>query len=110
MADIDAQSQAEEKRDEVVATIDGQVVSWENDYFGPATTTTTAQSLETGEAGTAPVVTSVAASTTLASSTETSVPDGAYTRTGYYNAELQSLQGLTFLGNHGGYASGVFDT
>jgi hypothetical protein len=33
-----------EKRQEVTATIDGQVVSWENNWFGPPATTLTASS------------------------------------------------------------------
>jgi hypothetical protein len=34
---------------------------------------------------------------------------GGFSRTGYYDSASQHLDGLTFLGNHGGDGSGVFD-
>lgn len=34
---------------------------------------------------------------------------GDYSRIGYYDSASQYLDGLTFLGNHGGDGSGVFD-
>ena len=40
---------------------------------------------------------------------QTADPNAAYTRSGYYDAESQTLDGLTFLGNYGGSGSGVFD-
>jgi hypothetical protein len=118
----------EEKRTMVTATIDGQVVSWTNNWFGYTTSTASASS------ATAAVATAIAAAEALvlgttatsassakstassasssASSSSTasaSAGSGAYTRIGYYDSESQTLDGLVFLGNHGGAGSGVFD-
>jgi len=93
----------------VVATIDGKVVSWENNYFGDAKT-----SAANVAAAATPVVNNVVAAVTSAAAAKktSSVadPSAAFQRTGYYNAESKTLDGLTFLGNHGGAGSGVFDT
>lgn len=101
---------ANEKRAEwVTVTMDGKVVSWENDWSGkataapaPAAATTTAAAA----AAATPAATSAAAGTVAKAAVD---PNAAYSRIGYYNAATQVLDGLTFLGNHGGQGSGVFD-
>lgn len=115
----------EKRADMVTATIDGKVVSWENNYFGAAAT-------GAPDAGTTPAAGTPAAASTAPASTRAAVVDtpiadavkgivknvkaaasgdstGAYSRTGYYDSESQTLDGLTFLGNYGGQGSGVFD-
>lgn len=126
------------REDWVTATIDGQVVSWINDYFGPTTnvdsatasaaihqvTTTMVTRIVTSNAcpkqgtstedaklATTNIATPIAKSSTVVESATPSlvVADHAYTRNGYYNSASQSLDGLTFIGNYGGEKSGVFD-
>jgi hypothetical protein len=91
------------KWDMVTATIDGQVVSWENSYFGPSSTAPApppAQPSSTPSVALAP----------LPKTTTLPVDSSAeFVRAGYYDSASQRLDGLTFLGNHGGSGSGVFD-
>jgi hypothetical protein len=46
---------------------------------------------------------------TLSAIPKTGGTTGDFSRTGYYDSASQHLDGLTFLGNHGGDGSGVFD-
>ena len=114
----------------VTATINGQVVSWINDYFGPSTQaaapapaapTTTAEALvQESVAQTtvqAPPATthkaSAPAATTEASqpaSSDDNSSGGAWNRVAYYNADQQVADNMVFLGNYGGQGSGVWDT
>lgn len=128
--------------DWVVANIDGKVVSWINNYFGPTTAATSPPVMtpvakprktitktivkvktesscpkETPEYGAAAIGSTISSTTTrptVAAPTKvpTSASDGdyAYTREGYYNAQNQTLDGLTFIGNYGGQKSGVWDS
>ena len=113
----------------VTATIDGKVVSWINDYFGPSTqaaaaapaptTTTQAVVQEESVAHTtaqAPATTHKApapAATTKASEpagSDDNSSGGAWSRVAYYNADQQVADNMVFLGNYGGQGSGVWDT
>ncbi|KAF4784673.1 hypothetical protein HER10_EVM0011047 [Colletotrichum scovillei] len=118
----------EEKRGEdwVVAEIDGKVVSWINNYFGP---TPAAPPAAAATPAVAPVVapsptptpsqapvaaavpqpaSSKAASSSGSGSGSGSV-SGDYERVGYYNADQGVADGIVFLGNYGGQLSGKFD-
>lgn len=46
---------------------------------------------------------------TLSATTKISGTSEDFSRIGYYDSASQHLDGLTFLGNHGGDSSGVFD-
>jgi hypothetical protein len=103
-----------EERTEVVATIDGKVVSWVNNYFGPSAAAPAdapaATAAAPAVAPVAPIVENVAAKVSSAVSPVAPIdPNAAYSQIGYYNAESQTLSGLTFLGNYGGQGSGVWD-
>lgn len=101
-----------EKRAEwVTVTMDGKVVSWKNDWSGKATAAAGAPAAAAATTtAAAPAATSPAAGAAASAVVKAAVdPNAAYTRIGYYNAATQALDGLTFLGNHGGQGSGVFD-
>jgi Putative TOS1-like glycosyl hydrolase (DUF2401) len=95
----------EEKRavgDLVIATIDGQVVSWTNEYDGSAQSTT------------APAATSSAGQSADRVAPKPAAPamnagKGQWGRQAYYHAEQQTADGLTFLNHMGGQGSGIFD-
>lgn len=102
----------EKRADIVTATIDGKVVTWENNYFGPGGATSTAAAAAGAATSAASVAASSAAPAVAAAAVnqkQTVDSSADYTRIGYYNAESQTLDGLTFLGNYGGSGSGVFD-
>ncbi|OAA46888.1 hypothetical protein NOR_02524 [Metarhizium rileyi] len=106
-----------ERADIVTATIYGKVVTWENNYFGGAATSTPASppaaTLQTGAAIVDTDATSEKPSATKASDkpTETLAPPRSdWDRVAYYNAEKQESENVVFMGNHGGQGSGVFDT
>ncbi|RMJ17108.1 hypothetical protein CDV36_003190 [Fusarium kuroshium] len=127
--------QRKKKRAEwITATIDGQVVSWENNYFGPATQAAPAPAAAAptqvaqepaapkaeAEEEVAPAKTSAktsikAPATSGGSQSKpkktktTAATGGAWARTSYYNAEQQAADNIVFLGNYGGDGSGVFD-
>lgn len=93
----------EEKREVgalVIATIDGKVVSWANQYDGGTQPTATPDSSAAHPVNEAP---QKAATPTM------NAGDGQWGRQAYYNAEQQMTDGLTFLNNMGGQGSGVFD-
>ena len=100
----------------VTATIDGKVVTWENNYFGPGGSAPTSTPVA---ADPAKVATPIAANPSAkaatpvkakAASSSSSSSSGAYSRVGYYDASSGSADGITFLGNYGGSGSGVFDS
>ena len=88
----------------VTATMDGQAVSWMNNWnCDPATTGAPSDSVE-----------SPAAATTEAYTAPSAMPNinagaGNWSRQAYYNAESQTAEGLVFLNHNGGQGSGVFD-
>ena len=93
----------------VVATINGQVVSWVNEYSGGA-----APAAATGAPDVAAAAAPAPAAPTQASQPSSqynsaSVPAGDWGRAGYYNSETKTADGLVFLNNNGGEGSGVFD-
>lgn len=118
----------------ITATIDGQVVSWVNNWFGgaPATEAAVAAPTENAAAAIVPApepttevaaavpkssssVKQVKAKTTTSqaqpsdSSSSGSAAGGDWERVAYYNAEQQVADNIVFLGNYGGGGSGVFD-
>ncbi|ELR07172.1 target of Sbf [Pseudogymnoascus destructans] len=106
----------EKRADIVTATIDGVVQTWENNYFGPGGAKATdapspAAAAPAKPAKPAPEVAVPAAVVAAAKQKQkqTADPNAAYTRSGYYDAASQTLDGLTFLGNYGGSGSGIFD-
>lgn len=117
---------AKEKRalgDMVTAVINGEVVSWANDYAGgAAATSAVASAVATAEAS-APAAyqaasssesVSAAASASAYSSSPSSSEDDSdsstgWTRQAYYDASSGTSDGLVFLNHEGGSGSGVFD-
>ncbi|WPH02498.1 Hypothetical protein R9X50_00536300 [Acrodontium crateriforme] len=94
--------------DMVTATIDGQVVSWVNQYAGPATPAAAPVA-----AAAAPPAGSASSASSSASSKAVYVPSytgPGWARTAYYNSSSHTAQGLVFLNNMGGAGSGVWDT
>lgn len=105
------------KRDatEVIATIDGKVVSWVNDFVGSATSavasvaaaaTSVASSAKASTAASSVASSAAAASSTSSSSTSSS---GSWSQAAYYDAASGTADGVTFLNHYGGTGSGVFD-
>ncbi|KAL8669031.1 MAG: hypothetical protein Q9168_006364 [Polycauliona sp. 1 TL-2023] len=103
--------------DMVVATIDGQVVSWANNYAGPGAGPNTAAAQPAPEAQTT-LATSFGTSSQVPSTTATPASSGSinplplpessgdssgqWARQAYYNADTGSSDGLTFLNHFGG--------
>jgi Putative TOS1-like glycosyl hydrolase (DUF2401) len=97
----------EEKRavgDIVIATMDGRVVSWTNQYGGSAQPNTPSPAAPASSARQSPDPGAPKAVTPT-----TNAGNGQWGRQAYYNAEQQIADGLTFLNNMGGQGSGVFD-
>lgn len=121
-------SERKAKRDMVVATIDGQVVSWENNYFGGAAAPTdapapvAAAAVEDAPAAAAPTEDSKPSEASKPKTSNGPVSKlknkisnagsagGDWSRVAYYNANDGVADNLVFLGNYGGEGSGVFDT
>jgi hypothetical protein len=91
--------------DIVTATIDGQVVSWTNQYAGPGTAPTTVA----GAGSPADRVAPPASYATPSAQPAINVRSGNWGRQAYYNATGQTAAGLVFLNHMGGQDSGVFD-
>ncbi|KAI0007777.1 putative TOS1-like glycosyl hydrolase-domain-containing protein [Xylariaceae sp. FL0662B] len=110
------QQQQEEKRADIVtATMDGKVVTWENNYFGGAATavaTAAANAASTVKAAASAVESAVNPDKPKSSGTDQpEVAVGDYARVAYYNAKDQVADGLVFLANVGDPAiSGTWDT
>ncbi|KAJ4271581.1 target of Sbf [Fusarium torreyae] len=104
--------QRKQKRGQwVTATINGQVVSWENTWFGsPATQAAPAPALA---APTKKPVSKPKPNTgsEIRPSQESAAPvfGGHWKRTSYYNAQRRVTNNVMFMGNYGGQGSGVFD-
>ncbi|KPM38622.1 hypothetical protein AK830_g7950 [Neonectria ditissima] len=123
------------RADWVTATIDGKVVSWENNYLVPATevapvaavpTEPVDQAVAEEPAAKEPAPTSKAAddskkstkskakagskSSSKSESKSKPAAGGDWDRVGYYNAEQQVADNIVFLGNYGGEGSGIFDS
>lgn len=112
--------------DEVIATIDGQVVSWVNEYTGEATSSASAAEATSvsltlsaqvkaatvaaaSSAESSAAASSSASATAAASSSSSSSSSGSWSRSAYYNAAAGTADGVTFLNHNGGTGSGVFD-
>jgi hypothetical protein len=91
----------------VIATIDGQVVSWINQYDGGAQATA-APAAPDSSAGQAENQAANPAAPKAATPTM-NAGDGQWGRQAYYSADQQTANGLTFLNNMGGQGSGIFD-
>ncbi|OLN84353.1 PGA52-like protein [Colletotrichum chlorophyti] len=114
-----AEEHSEEKRGEdwVVATIDGIVQSWINNWHGPTPVApppagaTSSSSTSTPAAPTQPpaAASPKPAKASSKASSSSSSAGGDYTRVGYYNADEGVADGIVFLGNYGGQGSGKFD-
>ena len=113
-----------EAKDTVTATINGKVVTWENDYFGPggappATAPVAANPAQTAPAKPAAPIDQIAKAAKVDNTKAKAVvnkhekavdPSAAYQRVGYYDASSGTADGITFLGNYGGQGSGTFDS
>lgn len=103
----------------VTATINGQVVSWANDYFGPSgAATSTPTSAPVNAPVNAPVVIASgsaesakpsSSSGSQSSGGSTGGPVGDFERVAHYEASSQTADGVAFLGPQGGGGSGVWD-
>ncbi|KAK5092096.1 target of Sbf [Exophiala xenobiotica] len=108
--------QARAVGDWVTVTMDDQIVSWPNEYAGPASATP-APTSSSVDAPLAPMPSSnIQAHVPSAPTAEKnpSVPAvnagaGNWGRQAYYNADIATADGLVFLNNMGGQGSGVFD-
>lgn len=127
-----AHAHAKEKRADVwvTATIDGKVVSWINDWNPVSSTAPAATSAKVAAVATTTLATSYITSVAPAKSTSTiatssavaassvapivksnvAVGSGGWSQVSYYNSEAGSSTGCTFMGNHGGAGSGVWDS
>lgn len=108
--EIQERAEAEKRAvgDIVTATINGQVVSWVNEYDG---TNPTPNPNPVNNAPPAAPTGGSPAPRPSSRSGSASAPSnsGDWSRIAYYNAEQGEAYGLTFLGNYGGDQSGVFD-
>ncbi|KAF1810645.1 hypothetical protein P152DRAFT_366171, partial [Eremomyces bilateralis CBS 781.70] len=111
-----AAEEAAEKRavgDVVVATIDGQAVSWINEYDGGAAAAPTpAPAAPAADANVAPAGTKVPTLSKVPQVKKPYTPSsgGDFERVAYFNMDDGQSEGITFLNNMGGQGSGVFDT
>lgn len=103
--------------DMVVATIDGQVVSWVNNYAGPGaspvtaaaqpapavqTTLTTSIGTPSKDSSTTPTPASSGPFNPLPHDGASIGGSGSWSRQAYYNADASSSDGFTFLNHFGG--------
>lgn len=117
-AHFHSEHKAKAKRDMVVATIDGKVVSWENNYFGGAAAPTDAPAPVADAPAAAPTKSSDSKSASGKSNkgplanlkSKISNHGKDWDRVAYYNAKDGVADNMVFLGNYGGEGSGVFDT
>ena len=92
--------------DTVIATINGQVLSWKNEYAGPGTAPTSAATAGFPEDRVAPSAARIVPPPAHPSAKPQS---RNWVRKAYYNATSDIADGLIFLNHHGGQGSGVFD-
>jgi len=111
--------------DMVTATINGEVVSWANDYAGGATSSAASSSAEvtsapvvkgnyfgapsSGLSSATSTITGTSPSSSSASEGSIGSSSGGWSRQAYYDASSGTKDGLVFLNHHGGSGSGVFD-
>lgn len=102
--------------DMVIATINGVVESWVNEYTGQATSAVASAATATAQTTAAIAVNKVApsssaksASATATSSSSSASSSGSWGRQAYYDSESQQADGVVFLNHEGGSGSGVFD-
>ena len=96
---------------EVVATIDGKVVSWVNEYTGQPTGAAApapAAAAPTSDSAAPAPASGGSGSSTYGAGAE-KVVGGGWARQAYYDSESATSQGLIFLNHNGGSGSGVFD-
>ncbi|KAK5056194.1 hypothetical protein LTR84_012747 [Exophiala bonariae] len=101
----------EEKRglgDWVTATINGDVVSWKNEYAGGAAPAA-ATPAPVPASGSVPPASPAGSYSAPAPAASVNTGSGTWGRQAYYNAEQGVADGLVFLNNMGGQGSGVFD-
>lgn len=122
------------QRDKVFATIDGKVVSWENNWFGPPPATSQppatppvakpaggaalkADNPDKSAGSDKPKVQLESQSESKSKSESDKKHKGKpaasgsdWDRVAYYNADKQIAENMIFMGNYGGSGSGVFDT
>ncbi|EXJ74288.1 uncharacterized protein A1O5_02584 [Cladophialophora psammophila CBS 110553] len=97
--------------DWVTAIINGQVVSWINQYTGPGAASATLAPGNNGGDGERVAPGSAApASSAPPPKANVNAGPGQWGRQAYYNADQGVADGLVFLNHHGGQGSGVFDT
>ena len=113
--------------DVVTATINGEVKTWTNTYAGGVPTTAPAPApadagpsapLSSSSSPASPAPPGSDANGSAAKDSDDGKPNQPlpdigtrdWTRTCFYDSASQVAQGLTFLNNHGGHESGVFDT
>lgn len=104
----------------VVATIDGKVVSWQNNWLGGAPTkapipvaTPPPASPPASPPPASPPASHPAGDLAAAGKSPPTKPGpsgGDWGRVAYYNAEKQVAENMVFMGNYGGQGSGVWDT
>ncbi|PGH18505.1 hypothetical protein AJ80_04475 [Polytolypa hystricis UAMH7299] len=98
--------------DIVTATIDGQVVTWVNEWAGGAAPTPAAEVEDGGKSGNSKAykaASSAPASDDRKPAAPINAGKGKWGRQAYYNAQAGTADGLTFLNHFGGDKSGVFD-
>ncbi|RMZ81211.1 hypothetical protein DV737_g2628, partial [Chaetothyriales sp. CBS 132003] len=95
--------------DMVTATINGQVVSWVNQYSGGAVSPTTEPSQTNQKDSPPSIVTATINGQTHPSYSSPSAPSGSWVRQSYYSAVNGTAQNLVFLNNMGGAVSGMVD-
>ncbi|KAG5956518.1 hypothetical protein E4U58_006547 [Claviceps cyperi] len=114
------------QRDKVFATINGKVVSWENNWFGPPPAAKSAggaalkadnPNKSAGSGELKAQLESQSASKLKGESDRKHKHKGKpaasgsdWDRVAYYNADKQIAENIIFMGNYGGSGSGVFDT
>lgn len=93
----------------VTDTINGQTVSWMNDYKCdlPASAPTAVHTDDNARYG--PGSAAITATAALSALPTMNAGAGDWGRQAYYNAENQTAKGLVFLNHNGGQGSGVFD-
>lgn len=100
------------RADMVIATIDGKVVSWENNWFGAPTDKPAAAPVPTVQAGAGAAAVPSSSNKSGGSKKPTGkpAPSGSdWDRVAFYNAEAQTAENIVFMANYGGQGSGVWD-
>jgi hypothetical protein len=96
----------EDRRKIVHETLDGLLYSLIDWWFKPGENPKSTPTSTPQKATTLPIAQPIASYSAIPKS---GITTGEFSRIGYYDSSTQHLDGLTFLGNHGGDGSGVFD-